>query len=73
MARMNTDLSTATRLGKIARLPFRIRQELNERLEDNEPSQRLVEWLNSLPSVRDVLEALFESRPISERLDSGIK
>ncbi|MEP6673351.1 MAG: hypothetical protein ABJF10_29650, partial [Chthoniobacter sp.] len=55
------------RLGKIARLPADLRQTLNERLEDNEPSQRLVEWLNELPETKEVLDALFEGRPISEQ------
>jgi hypothetical protein len=65
-------LNTATethpaRLGKIARLPHHIRQALNERLEDNEPSQRLVKWLNSLPETKEVLEWLFDGRAITEQ------
>ena len=41
-----------TRNGKIARLPRDIRNQLNRRLQDGEPGNRLVEWLNSLPEVK---------------------
>jgi len=35
------------RNGKIARIPLEIREQLNCRLADGEPGNRLVEWLNS--------------------------
>src|SRR5581483_2423024 len=60
------EYSTA-RTGKIARLPATLRHTLNKRLEDNEPSQRHVEWLNSLPETQQILDQLFEGRPISEQ------
>jgi hypothetical protein len=41
-----------TRTEKIARLPRDIRNQLNRRLQDGEPGNRLVEWLNSLPEVQ---------------------
>lgn len=53
-----------TRTGKIARLPLRIREELNQRLQDGEPGRKLVTWLNSLPDVRAILAADFGGRPI---------
>ena len=40
-----------TRNGKIARLPRALRDELNRRLDDGEPGNRLVEWLNAQPEV----------------------
>src|SRR5688572_12916024 len=53
-----------TRNGKIARLPYEIREELNHRLERNIPGITLVEWLNSLPEVQEVLRDLFDGNPI---------
>ena len=66
---MNTETTPETthRIGKIARLPAAVRQKLNERLEDNEPSQQLLAWLHSLPEVRKVLKHLFAGRAISEQ------
>ena len=40
-----------TRHGKIARLPLEVREELNRRLENGEPGDRLVEWLNGMPAL----------------------
>ncbi|MCX6907170.1 MAG: hypothetical protein NTY01_03905, partial [Verrucomicrobia bacterium] len=54
-----------TRIGKIARLPRAIRDQLNQRLHDGEPGQKLLEWLNALPEVQAVLAAEFEGRPIN--------
>jgi len=71
-----------TRNGKIARLPpslqgkvlvagkergeLEIREQLNARLDDGEPGNRLVEWLNSNPDVMKVMAEQFEGRPITE-------
>lgn len=54
-----------TRLGKIARLPRAVREELNRRLEDGEVGRRLVEWLNGRPEVQAVLAAEFGGRPVN--------
>lgn len=54
-----------TRNGKIARLPRKTRDELNQRLEDGEPGVRLIEWLNGLPEVKQILDSEFEARPIN--------
>lgn len=62
-----TETKSSARLGKIARLPFKIRLQLNRRLENNEPAQRLVEWLNSRPEVWKILLTLFDGRPISKQ------
>ncbi len=56
-----------TRLGKIARLPRTVREELNRRLADGEMGKRLVEWLNGLPEVRTVMAAEFGGRAINEQ------
>jgi hypothetical protein len=56
-----------TRNGKIARLPFEIREELNHRLLENEPAKTILHWLNGDSTVRHLMEALFEGRPISEQ------
>ena len=56
-----------TRVGKIARLPRLIREQLNRRLEDGEPGVEALAWLNALPQVQAILEAEFAGRPISEQ------
>jgi hypothetical protein len=56
-----------TRDGKIARLPWSLRDELNRRLRDGEPGKNLVDWLNSLPAVQEVLQERFGGRLISEQ------
>ena len=40
-----------SRVGKIARLPHEVREELNVRLERSERSPQLPAWLNALPEV----------------------
>ena len=56
-----------SRQGKIARLPKKIREQLNLRLDDGEPGKQLVEWLNALPETRSILEEYFGGRPINEQ------
>ena len=56
-----------TRVGKIARLPRAIREQLNRRLEDGESGVDAVAWLNAQPEVQSVLQAQFGGRPISEQ------
>ena len=56
-----------TRKGKIARLPRLIRDELNRRIDDGEPGNCLVQWLNAKPEVQLVLERDFNNRPINEQ------
>jgi hypothetical protein len=53
-----------SRPGKIARLPESIRDQVNIRLQDGEPSKPIADWLNSEPGVKAVLAAEFEGRPI---------
>lgn len=56
-----------TRTGKIARLPYSIRDLLNRRLHNGEQATKLVKWLNGLPRVQEVLAGEFEGRAISEQ------
>jgi len=56
-----------SRIGKIARLPKTIRDELNSRIQDGEPGKSLVAWLNSIPKVKAVLNAQFGGRPITSQ------
>jgi hypothetical protein len=56
-----------TRNGKIARLPYSIRDLLNQRLRNGEQGTKLIKWLNDLPKVQEVLAAEFDGRPISEQ------
>jgi len=55
------------RIGKIARLPKEIRDELNRRLNNGERQDKLVDWLNGLEPVKAVLKSQFGGRPISEQ------
>src|SRR5712692_9044786 len=55
-----------SRIGKIARLPLDIREQLNRRLQDGEIGKDLVVWLNSVPEVQAVLKAEFGDRPVNE-------
>ena len=56
-----------TRTGKIARLPKKIRDQLNRRLQDGRPGPEIVEWLNTLPPVRRVLHEQFTDQPVVEQ------
>jgi len=40
-----------SRQGKIARLPWNIREELNRRMLDNQPLRKICEWVNGLPET----------------------
>lgn len=56
-----------TRNGKIARLPYEIREEINLRLERSEPSPRLLAWLNGLPEVKKLLDESFGGEAVSRQ------
>ncbi len=56
-----------TRTGKIARLPYSIRDLLNRRLHNGEQGVKLMKWLNEIPKVQEVLAEEFGGRPISEQ------
>ena len=54
-----------TRTGKIARLPWAIRDQLNQRLADGQPASQILPWLHSLPEVRQILKDQFKGCPIT--------
>jgi hypothetical protein len=69
----NYQLSTQTtinffmnsRIGKIARLPKQIREQINLRLDNGETAAALVKWLNTLPEVQKLLTEQFAGKPIT--------
>jgi hypothetical protein len=44
--------------GKIGRLPWQIRQQLNVRIRDGVPDTDIIAWLNALPETKAVLSDL---------------
>ena len=54
------------RIGKIARLPKPVRDELNHRLENGADGPELLAWLNALPEVQKVLVERFSGRPLTK-------
>src|SRR5437868_6682455 len=64
---MNTPYSNSTRTGKIARLPHSIRDQLNQRLHQNQNAKSILPWLNGLPEVKTLLAADFNSRLITKQ------
>lgn len=55
------------RFGKIAQLPFALREEVNRRLRDRQPGSVLLPWLNALPEARAVLDAHFAGEDITDQ------
>ena len=53
-------------VGKIARLPKDIREELNRRMDDGQPASVILPWVNELPAVKTVLETHFGGAPIND-------
>jgi hypothetical protein len=56
-----------SRIGKIARLPSLIRDELNRRLDNSESGPKLLAWLNSQAEAQAVLVEHFDGRPITKQ------
>ena len=56
-----------TRTGKIARLPRKIRTELNERLDNGEEGDAILAWINDLPVVDDILREQFDGARITKQ------
>src|SRR5438874_8620711 len=54
-------------VGKIARLPESIREQLNQRLLDGVIGKEIVSWLNSLPEVNRVMTELFGGHPVTQQ------
>jgi len=55
-----------SRIGKIARLPHEIREQLNRRLLDGQTGSEILNWVNDLPQCRQMLAQKFGGRPIDE-------
>jgi hypothetical protein len=53
--------------GKIARLPKDVREELNRRLDDGQPSSEILPWVNGLPATKAILDKYFRGVAISYR------
>ena len=60
-------LMRTKRIGKIARLPRVVRDELNRRLNDGENGNKILAWLNELPEVREILKSEFGGTPIGKQ------
>jgi hypothetical protein len=56
-----------SRIGKIGRLSHELRTEVNVRLQDCEPGESILEWLNGRPEVREILREHFEGAPINKQ------
>ena len=56
-----------SRRSKIASLRKEIRDDLNQKLEEGEPGNQIVDWLNSQPEVQSVLRCQFQGNPITEQ------
>ena len=66
-SRRETALSGRARTGKIARLPGKIREELNRRLQDGEKGKTLLVWLNSHEKVQGALKTEFDGHAITKQ------
>lgn len=51
-------MTTRCYRSKIGRLPFAIRNELNERIRDGVGGHEILAWLNGLPSTRKIIREL---------------
>ncbi len=56
----------SARTGKIARLPVKLREELNQRLLDGQSAGKILPWLNTHPTVKRILDEDFEGLLIND-------
>lgn len=56
---------SAARNGKIARLPAALRDQLGHRLDDGQPANVILGWLNAEPAVVAILRDQFGGVPVS--------
>ena len=64
-------MTTRCYRSKIGRLPFAVRNELNERIRDGVQGPDILGWLNSLKETRKVLREMGGPRSVSERAASA--
>ena len=65
-------MNNSSRIGRIARLPHSVREQLNLKLHDGVPAKSILPWLNSLTEVKAILAADFENRPTDARRVSAV-
>ena len=54
-------------VGKIARLPAGVRDEINTHLYNGKSGPEILSWLNDLPAVKEILAAQFDGAPIKHQ------
>jgi hypothetical protein len=57
----------STRNGKIARLPKKIREELNQRMDDGQQGEKLLSWLNEVPEVKALMAERFSGSSVTKQ------
>ncbi|PTY03940.1 hypothetical protein DB346_02790 [Verrucomicrobia bacterium LW23] len=62
---MPTPTPEPARVGKIARLPVAIRNEVCRRIYDGQPGPKIIAWLHTQEDVLRVLDEQFHEEPIS--------
>ncbi len=55
------------RRGKIASLPFLVREELNHRLERGDLGESILAWLNDLPEAQWLIRHRWPGQPITQQ------
>jgi len=60
-----TKTMSATRNGKIARLPRPVRNQLDLHLDNGMEAEPILEWVNALPETQALLRDKFEGKPIN--------
>ncbi len=53
--------------GKISRLPWEIREQVNRRMANGQTDKIILPWLNGLPEVQQILKDQFDAEPITEQ------
>jgi hypothetical protein len=56
-----------SRNGKIARLPRALREQLNQRLDDDQDGPEILDWLNALPETQALLREHFQGISVSKQ------
>ncbi|HWB02738.1 MAG TPA: hypothetical protein VG796_06905 [Verrucomicrobiales bacterium] len=62
-----TENSEMSARGKIGRLPWALREEVNIRIQNGADGRSIVEWLNARPEMQAVIRKYFDGRPLNEQ------
>src|SRR2546421_6999772 len=54
-------------IGKISRLSPQTREQLNLRIENDQPAKLILHWLNTLPETQSIIAAEFEGRSVTKQ------